>query len=244
MTETLTFLIALIAGAVASTAGFGIGSILTPWISTLMPIRAAIAAVSIPHFFGTALRLWMLRANVDRRVFLTFGIMSAAGGLAGAWLHAISRSTALTAVFAALLIFSGISGLTGLNRRMHFGGKTAWLAGALSGAFGGYVGNQGGIRAAALLAFDLPAKAFVATATAVALIVDLARMPVYLAKGWPDLVPVLQPIAIATAGVVAGTWGGRRILERIPERVFRPLVSALILALGIVMLLRLRGQGA
>jgi uncharacterized membrane protein YfcA len=239
MVDLLTLFIALLAGGIASTAGFGIGSILTPWMSALMPIRAAIAAVSIPHFFGTALRLWMLRADVDRRVFLTFGVMSAAGGLAGAWLHTISRSTALTAVFAVLLIFSGLSGLTGLNRRMHFEGRTAWLAGALSGAFGGYVGNQGGIRAAALLAFDLPARAFVATATAVALIVDLARMPVYLATGWNDIAVFLRPIAIATAGVVAGTWGGRRILERIPERVFRPLVSLLILALGIVMLLRL-----
>lgn len=240
MFDALTFAIALIAGAVASTAGFGIGSILTPWLSSMMPIRVAIAAVSIPHFAGTALRLWMLRASVDRRVFVTFGIMSAVGGLLGAWLHTISRSVALTAAFAALLIFSGLSGLTGLNRRMHFGGASAWVAGALSGAFGGYVGNQGGIRAAALLAFDLAPKAFVATATAVALIVDIARIPIYLATGWSALAEVVRPIAVATAGVLIGTWGGRRMLERIPERVFRPLVSALILALGIVMLLRLR----
>lgn len=239
MFDALTFLIALLAGAIASTAGFGIGSILTPWLATAVPIRLAIAAVSIPHFLGTAMRLWLLRGSVDRRVFLTFGIMSAAGGLAGAWLHTISRSTLLTAVFAALLIFSGLSGLTGLNRRMHFGGRTAWIAGALSGAFGGYVGNQGGIRAAALMAFDLSPKAFVATATAVGLVVDLARMPVYLASEGTELAAFWRPIAIATAGVLAGTWGGRRVLERIPPRVFQPLVSALILALGIVMLLRL-----
>jgi uncharacterized membrane protein YfcA len=238
--DLLTFVIALLAGAVASTAGFGIGSILTPWLSTAMPIRTAIAAVSVPHVLGTALRFWLLRASVDRRVFVTFGIMSAVGGLAGAWLHTISRSAALTAVFAALLIFSGLSGLTGLNRKMHFHGKSAWLAGALSGAFGGYVGNQGGIRAAALMAFDLGPKAFVGTATAVGLVVDLARMPIYLATGWSELANVIRPIAVATAGVLAGTWVGRRSLERIPDRIFRPLVSTLILALGVVMLLRLR----
>ena len=39
-------------------------------------------------------------------------------------------------------------------------------------------GNQGGLRAAGLLAVDLPPRAFLATGTAVALLVDLARTPV------------------------------------------------------------------
>ena len=70
-------------------------------------------------------------------------------------------------------------------------GPWAWLAGAASGAFGGLVGNQGGIRSAALLGFGLPRESFVATATAVALVVDAVRMPVYffahaaeLAENW------------------------------------------------------------
>ena len=63
--------------------------------------------------------------------------------------------------------------------RLHLGRRAAWIAGVLSGFFGGLVGNQGGIRSAALLSFDMQKEAIVATATAVALIVDGARMPVY-----------------------------------------------------------------
>ena len=112
-------------------------------------------------------------------MFWRFGIFSAAGGLAGMVLNARIQSPLLSVVFGALLIFAGASGLTALAEKMHFGRNIAWIAGGTSGFFGGLVGNQGGIRSAALLGFDVSKEAFVATATAVALIVDGARMPVY-----------------------------------------------------------------
>jgi uncharacterized membrane protein YfcA len=121
---------------------------------------------------------------------------------------------------------------------MHFGRRTAWFAGALSGFFGGLVGNQGGIRSAALLGFDLRKEALVATATAVALIVDGARMPIYLAvesKGIFDAWPLLL---VAIAGVLVGTFWGVRLLRRIQEKTFRELLYALVLVLGIYMLVR------
>lgn len=89
-------------------------------------------------------------------------------------------SSALTLVFAALLLLAGVLSVAGLGERLRLGGKGACVAGVASGLFGGLVGNQGGIRAAALLGFNLRKEAFVATATAVALVVDGARLPVYL----------------------------------------------------------------
>lgn len=65
-------------------------------------------------------------------------------------------------------MFAGVSAITGYAHRMRFGSKAAWIAGALSGLLGGLVGNQRGIRSAALLGFQLERRAFVATATAIA----------------------------------------------------------------------------
>ncbi|HEY2915152.1 MAG TPA: TSUP family transporter, partial [Candidatus Angelobacter sp.] len=97
-------------------------------------------------------------------------------------------------------------------------------------------GNQGGIRSAAMLGFNLDGKTFVATATAIALIVDGARMPIYFFTS-PETVHRLGvSIAIMTVGVTIGTLVGGRVLARIPEAYFRRLVSLLIFALGIVML--------
>jgi len=237
----LVLLAAIIAGGIASVAGFGIGSLLTPLLSLQVETKVAVAAISIPHFLGTLLRFWLLRKAVDRHVLLSFGLTSAAGGLIGAVLHSFAGSPILTAVFGSLLIFPGAMGATGLAERLRFEGIAAWLAGAASGLFGGLVGNQGGIRSAALLGFDVPRDAFVATATAIALAVDVARMPVYLVTEAREIGKIWALVGVASAGVLIGTAVGARVLRRIPESIFRRSVSTLILILGLFMLLRIGG---
>ncbi len=234
--EAAALLVGLLAGAIAAVAGFGIGSLLTPLFALRMETRLAVAAVSCAHLAGTALRFWLLRRHIDRSVLLAFGLTSAAGGLAGALLHSWAENIILTIVFGVLLLFAGVSGLTGLATRLRFSGWMSWAAGALSGLFGGLVGNQGGIRSAAMLGFNLPKHAFVATATAIALIVDGARLPVYLVTQGSALATLWPLILVATVGVLAGTLLGGRILTKIDERVFRRVVSGIITILGVAVL--------
>lgn len=230
---------AVIAGAIASVAGFGIGSVLTPVVATRYDLQLAVAAVSLPHVVGTAVRFAMLRRHIDRDVLVRFGIPSALGGLAGATLQSVAGGPLLAVVFGGLLLFAGLGGITGFSQRMRFGARVAWFGGLASGLLGGLVGNQGGIRSAALLGFDVERDAFVATATAVALVVDGARIPVYLATQGARLGPLAFPIVLATAGVVAGTIVGGVLLRRLPESVFRRVVGLLLLALGLYTLARL-----
>jgi uncharacterized protein len=232
------FLAATIAGSIAAVTGFGIGSVLTPTLGLIVDTKTAVAAVSIPHLVGTAVRFRKLRPDVDRRTLWRFGVPSAAGGLTGALLHEWMTSPWLTTLFGALLIFVAASEVTGLAQRMRVTGALAWIAGALSGLLGGLVGNQGGIRSAALLGFDLPKRTFVATATAVGLIVDGARMPVYLLTEGEALRGLFGPIAVAIAGVIVGTLVGGRVLSRVPEHRFRLVVAVVLAALGATMLLR------
>ena len=232
-------LASVLAGGVASVAGFGVGSILTPLFNLRYDIKLAVAAVSIPHVVCTAVRFWRMRQHLDRQVLKTFGVTSAVGGLAGAVLQRYVTSTNVTVVFAVLLTFAGTASLTGISERLRFGRATGWVAGALSGLLGGLVGNQGGIRSAGLLGYDLSPAAFVATATAVALVIDGVRMPVYLVAEWDGLLALAPLIAVTTAGGVFGTIAGERVLNRIPPRAFRKLVGVLLLTLGFYMFSRM-----
>lgn len=236
MFELALLLVSILAGAVAAIAGFGIGSLLTPLFATRIPLKLAVAAVSIPHLLATAIRFVLMREHVDRKLLWTFGIFSAVGGLAGALAHNWASSPQLTIVFGCALLLASLSELTGMARKVRLRGAAAWFAGAISGILGGMVGNQGGIRSAALLGFQTTRVAFVATATAVGLLVDGARMPVYLWLEGDELVKLAAPIAIACGGCVIGTFWGRKLLYRIPEAVFRKLVAVLILSLGAFML--------
>jgi uncharacterized membrane protein YfcA len=229
-----------VAGAVASVTGFGIGSLLTPLLALDVDTRLAVAAVSVPHVVGTAIRFYLLNARVDTRVLWSFGLTSAAGGLAGAALQGQSTSSRLNVVLGCLLLFAAMSEVSGLAKRMRFRGALAWIAGALSGLLGGLVGNQGGIRSAALLAFPLARDTFVATATAIALFVDGARMPVYVATQYRDMLAIWPWMIAATVGVSLGTVLGSRTLKRMPEVWFRRVLAAILTILGVTMLARAR----
>jgi hypothetical protein len=228
--------VAVVAGAVAAVTGFGVGSLLTPALAVETGTKVAVAAIAIPHFVGTAQRYWMLRRHVDRRILAGFGIASAAGGLAGALLGTRFSSRGLAVVFGTLLILAGMSEFTGWMQRVRWGRRAAWMAGAVSGALGGLVGNQGGIRTAAMLGFDVPKESFVATATAIALFVDGARLPVYVATQWREIAAIWPLVLTATGGVVIGTAFGTRILGWVPQRVFRRVVAVLLMALGAYMI--------
>ena len=239
--ELLVALVAVLAGAIAAISGFGIGSFLTPLFASWLGTKVAVAAVAIPHVAATAYRFWILRAHVDRRVLMSFGVTSAAGGLAGAFLHAKASNPALTLIFGFILVFVGVMGLSGLAQKLRFSGWRAWLVGATSGFLGGLVGNQGGLRSGAMLGFDVSKEAFIATATATGLLVDAARLPVYLATQGDDILSVWPLVAVATLGTLVGTIAGASLLRRVPEAIYRQVVSAIILALGVFMLTRANG---
>lgn len=137
-------------------------------------------------------------------------------------------------MFGCLLVLAGLAELAGQRLRIRQR-PLAIGAGILSGAFGGLVGNQGGIRSAALLNFDLSRQAFVATATAVGLFVDGARLPVYLATRGRSMLEQWPLLAVASAGVLAGTLVGDRLLRLLPERTFRRIVVLIIVGLGIAL---------
>lgn len=98
------------------------------------------------------------------------------------------------------------------------------------------MGNLGGIRSAALLGFEVRREVFVGTATAIALMVDGARPPAYLAS---------DADAFARSSRCTSSrcrWArspapssASHLLARVPERLFQRVVGAVILLLGVWM---------
>lgn len=236
--ELVLAVVAVFAGVTAAIAGAGIGSMLIPLLALRVDFKVAVALAALPHLVGAALRLIPLRRALDRRILRSFGVACAAAALVGALLSGVVGHLWLTRTFAVLLVIAGALGLTGLGEQLRLGEVGSWAAGALSGFTGGLVGEQGGIRAVALLRFELTRDAFVATSTAVALVIDLVRAPVYLVLRGHQLVPEMTLLLLATGGVVAGTAVGLVLLRRIPERAFKRVVSFIVLVIGALLFVR------
>lgn len=237
--DILLFVLGICTGGTAAIVGFGIGSFLTPVLAMSMGFGVAVAAVGIAHFFGSLLRFWLLRREVNRKVLFSFGILSAAGGLTGALLQGWATSSALAVVFGGLMVLAGLSTIFGWSEKLRIKGSLRWVTGALSGFFGGLVGNQGGLRAAGLVGFKLTKTQFVATATAVALAVDIFRVPVYVTTRGTELKHLIPTIATMSAGVVIGTLLGAPLLRRLPERYFRAALSGVLIVVGVLVAARI-----
>jgi uncharacterized membrane protein YfcA len=230
---------AVVASATASIASAGVDSLLTPVLALKMEMRLAVLAVTAPHFTFNALRCWSVRQSINRKILARFGLTSAVGALGGSLLHQFVSSDWLSIVFAVLLILAGLFGVTGWADRVHFKKRGAYVGGILSGFFGGLTGEQGGLRAAALLGFDIEKEAFVATATAAALIVDFVRAPIYLALHHKDLPQLAVPALVAAVCTVLGTFLGSRLFKRIPQALFSRIVSGILLGMGILLGVRI-----
>jgi len=231
------FVVAVLSGATASLVGFGIGSLLTPLLVLKVGTDLAVAAVALPHAVATALRCWRLRREIDWQVLKGFGLLSAVGGLSGAFLYSQLDAGVLQRVLGGLLVLTAAAQLAGLAARWHPRGPAVGVVGFVSGFFGGIAGNQGGLRAAALTAFRLSPLAFVATSTATGLLVDAARTPVYLYTAGTALQSLWLPISVATAGVLIGTMLGERILLGMRRDHFARLVALAVGVLGLWLLL-------
>jgi uncharacterized membrane protein YfcA len=61
-------------------------------------------------------------------------------------------------------------------------------------------------------------------------------MPIYLSTEFARIFVAWPAILASIIGVVFGTVAGERVLRRIPENLFRRVVSAILIAVGLYLL--------
>jgi len=106
------------------------------------------------------------------------------------------------------------------------------IGGAVSGFVAGLIGTGGAIRAAVLNAFQLKKEVYISTAATIALAVDLTRIPIYFASGFLSE-KFFADIFILIFVAIAGSFVGRKIVEKIPQKEFRGFVLAALALFGL-----------
>jgi len=87
-----------------------------------------------------------------------------------------------------------------------------------------------------MLGLGLHGPVFVATATAIALAVDGVRLPFYFVTESEEIFQAWPGVIAGLVGVAIGTLADERLLRRIPERIFRRVVSGILLGIGVLLL--------
>lgn len=234
----IIFLILVFTAEIAGTiAGFGSSTILLPLSLFFFDFQTALALVAFAHVFGNLGRITFFKQGLDKRLIMLFGAPSVILTFLGAYLVIyIPQNISILVLGIFLLIFSFVS-LKNPNLRLKPLNSTAIVGGGLSGFFAGLIGTGGVIRGAFLTSFSLEKARYIAAAAAIALAVDLTRIPVYLINGFLESeFYFLLPLILLTA--LTGSYIGKRIVNKIPQDIFRKIVLIAIALVSLSFIIR------
>ncbi len=240
LTWTLLAIAAVLVG-MAKTGVPGLGILVVPLVfhavpdsrlapAVLLPLLcvADVAGVAIYRRHAEPARLW--------RLFPWVVVGMAGGAAALAWLP----GTVLRVTVGVVVLV--MAGLHLLRTRLAEGAiPQDWrsaLAFGLTAGFATTVANAAGpVMNLYLLGMGLPKDQFMGTGTWFFLIINLVKVPLYAAQGLFTVDGLLTDLLVLP-GVGLGAWGGRRIYERLPATWFARVVMALVIASGLLLVLR------
>ncbi len=241
-------LVAMGASLLTFISGFGLGTLLLPVFAVFFPLEVAILLTAIVHLLNNLFKFGMLWKEVSWPVVLRYGIPGIVGAFLGARLMQLlgTRSPLFQGVLqpvdplditiaALMLIFGSIELSTRLSAR-SFPPSFLLPGGIISGFFGGLSGHQGALRSMFLLRVGLEKQAFLATGIVIACLVDLTRLPVYLAGEELHHVKDQWPILLVSTGAAfAGAWFGKSLIPKVTLSIAQKLVGLLLMLIALLL---------
>ena len=227
---------AVVASTVGGVAGFGAGIIMLPLMVWVVGVRAAVPLLTMTMLVGNLSRIWWSRGEVDRGVVIRFALGAVPATLLGTAFYAGASSEGLGRVVGAFLVLSvplrRVLASTHFRMRLrHFP-----VLGALVGLLSGFVVTTGPINTPFFLAYGLRRTAYIGTEAVCAMTMHVARgaaLARYRLLTWEMLVLGL----VLGAMMFAGSWLGRRVLDRMSDRIFLGIIEVLVAAMGLQFLL-------
>lgn len=226
--------VALVASLLTLLSGFGLGTLLLPAFALFFDAATAVAMTAVVHLANNLFKSGLLARMADWEIALKFGLPGALAAIGGAQILLMLEGDQVKRLIGALMIAFALFDLIPRLQSLSFSRRALPVGGLISGFFGGLSGHQGALRAAFLTKLGLSATAFVATNAVIAIMVDLARIPVYAAS-WRGGQANWQLVAAACVAAFVGAVIGARLMRKTTMGFIRYLVGALMIAIGLAM---------
>ncbi|WP_267396434.1 MULTISPECIES: sulfite exporter TauE/SafE family protein [unclassified Sphingomonas] len=222
-----------VAAVVSGSAGFGGALLLLPLLTHVVGVTSAVPLLTIAQLVGNLSRVafgW--RAIRWRPVLLFLAPALPAAALGAWWFTALPKGLMVRGLGVAILIFVVLK-LRGLTFTPS--PRLLLIGGAVVGLLSGLVGSAGLLGAAVFLSLNLPPLAYVASEATTAVAMHMVKWIVY--ESAISLDADFWPLAAGmSAAMIAGTWVGKRVIERLPAHRFQMLVAALLAVTAVQMI--------
>lgn len=251
----MEFLVVALAAFAASGltlySGFGLGTLLLPAFALFFPAPVAVAATGVVHLLNNLLKGALLWRGAHWPTVARFGLAAVPFALLGAWLlerlgggpafawsglgATFAPTWAAVCVGALMMVFAVLE-LQPWFQHLAAPPRLLPLGGALSGFLGGLTGQQGALRSMFLLKTGLEPARFIATGVVIAVVVDLTRIPVYLAGLSASRASLdghaWALVATGTLAAAAGAVLAARHAKKATSGLVRVVAAGLMLAIG------------
>ena len=240
LTTIAFFIVAFVAAAVASVAGFGTATMTIPFLSWIIGFKQAIILIAFFHGFSNLFKLIQLRQAVNLRLMLWYGIPTVITAIIGAYLLDIVAPEGIGLGIGIFMILLAVYTLINPTRTLPENEYLLVTGGLISGFTAGLIGLGGAIRGAFLISTRIKKETYIATSAAIALCTDIARSTTYILQGSLDsqyywYIPVLFVVGFV------GTRLGVRLLKWLPELTVKRIVLAILILVSISFILNYAG---
>jgi uncharacterized membrane protein YfcA len=233
----LLFAATLVGGTLAAVAGFGAAAILLPVLVALFGPRDAIPILAVVGLVSNASRVGFNRTEVRWPIVGWFALGGIPAALIGGFLFAAAPIEALTRLIGAFLLASVAWRHLRPRPSGLLGERTFLVIGAVFAFASALIGSVGPVMAPFFLAAGLRKGAYIGTEAAASVVMQAAKLVAY------GISALLSPLTLGvgllvTPAMIAGSWIGKRIVDRLPERIFVALIEVVLVVAGLAFLIR------
>jgi uncharacterized protein len=232
---TLLGLVAFIAALLAAVTGFGGAAVLLPMLVFVFGVREAVPILTVAQLIGNGSRVWFNRRELDWRVVGWFALGGVPMALVGGVLFAHAPLKALTRVLGAFLILVVVVRHMPKMKAFKTPLRGFAIIGAVSSFLSALLGSVGPLMAPFFLAYGLVKGAYIGTEALSTVVMHVAKLIAYRESAVLPVHAVVSGLALGPL-MVAGSFAGKRVVDRIPERVFVLIIDATLLAAGTMFL--------
>jgi uncharacterized membrane protein YfcA len=224
-----------VAATISGAAGFGGALILLPVIVFVVGGKPAVPILTVAQLLGNAARAGFGWREIRWRPALLFSLGAIPASLLGARLFVGLNSAIVPRLLGSFLLLIVALRHTSLGSR-RIPEQLLAPAGAAVAFVSAIAGSAGPLGAAVFLSLKLPAQAYVASEAVTAVLMHATKSLVYGKYAALRMSELAGGLLLGSA-LVAGSWTGRQVIARLPERAFRVLVEALlVISAGVLFL--------
>jgi uncharacterized membrane protein YfcA len=228
---------AFVASMLAAVAGFGGAAILLPILVPIFGVRDAIPILTVAQLVGNLSRVWFNRRELDLPVVGWFAAGGVPAALAGGFLFASAPLSFLTRLLGVFLIAVVIYRHVGKRRARRLPLRAFPLIGAVFSFLSALLGSVGPIMIPFFLAYGLVKGALIGTEALATVVMHVTKLVAYGSAAVLTAAGLVAGLAVGSI-MIAGSFVGKKLLDRLPERFFVALVEITLIVAGVAFLVR------